>query len=105
MSILPMLTQTGDFYAPATGANGRAGYAETASASGVKIRVEPSGREIRDDTGTVIMSDALIFAPASATVAEQYKIVSGGVSYIVERVDTMRGVNAVSHYELYCRSI
>jgi hypothetical protein len=105
MSILFTLTQTCDLYAPVMGENGRPGYSGTASTTGEKCRVEANSRELRTDKDTVIRLDATIFVGPGATVDEQYKVVVGSTSYVVEQVQTMRGLTAVDHYELLCRGI
>lgn len=100
-----MLTQTCDRYVSTAGANGLSGYGETATTSGIKCRVDAATKEIRRDNDTIIGISALIFVPASATVAEQDKIVVDGQSYIVEEIQPIRMLTKLSHYELLCRGI
>lgn len=105
MSILYMLHQTGDLYAPTIGADGLAGYPESASSEDVKCRVEENHEQIQRADGTTVIVDATIFVPAGTTVDNDYKFVTGGYTYLIEKATPARGLTGISHYELLARRI
>ena len=105
MSILSLLKQTGDLYAPTIGADGLAAYPESASSSGVKCRIEENHQQVQLADGTIVVTDATIFVPTGTTVDVDYKFVSGGYTYLVEKVSPARGLTAIMHYELLVRKL
>jgi hypothetical protein len=105
MGIRPSLNQTCDLYAPTVAANGLQSYPETATYSSVACRIEASSRQFRNEDGTVGLASMVGFFGADVTVTRGYKLATGGVSYLVERVDAMRGLASLSHYELICTEL
>ena len=105
MSILLLLRQTGDLYVPTIGADGLPGYSATASAAGVRCRIDESHKQVQRSDGTTVITDAVIFVPAGTTVTVGYKFISGSDSYFIESVTPVRALTAVSHYELLARKL
>ena len=100
-----LMNRTCDLYAPKTRVNGLSGYENVATASNIKCRIEPSGREFRANNGDIVRIDAILFIPPNVTISEQYKVVSDGRSYIVEAVSPIYGFSELSHYECMLRGI
>ncbi len=106
MSILHLLVQTCDLYAPVAATYGLPSYSGTATASGVKCRGEKEHTVMQRADGTTFTTDLLLFLDSSATVAENYKVVFSSVSYKVEKVDPITdAAGDVTHYELMCTEL
>ena len=107
MSILYLLTQTCDLYAPVMATNGIAGYAVAATSSSVKCRGEEDHTQVQKSNGTIIITDLLMLLDPSATVEENYKIVWKSASYCVEKVNPIPDATptGITHYELMCTGL
>lgn len=105
MGIRASLTQTCDLYAPTVGANGKQAFSGTASSSSVPCRVEALSRQVMKKNGTIGLADAMVMLGPDATVTRGYKLVSGSVNYLVEKVEPVRGLASLSHYELVCTEL
>lgn len=105
MSIDHMLTQTCDLYAPVIGTEGIATYSATASAEDVKCRFESKQKQVTTSQGMTVTSDGMLVIISSATVTRDYKAVIDSTSYVIDHVETIRGLSAVSHYECYVREL